>query len=273
MTFDSLIACLNALQPPAGVEEWLRPNHSSMQMTPSNDYQRAVWDVLVALGGIADTGEVTSPMAYYFIQSLIYAIQEGTLSEKTWQADVMTDTCTGTGVQLVHLLESHRLTCGENPTPLRTIQAVTAVIKARRDGGDVYLMQYDEKANQFQPIGGKRELTDASAEAALTRELCEELAIPSLTPGEDFQLRPLAKHVGVREVSASIHVITQYDHSLYHLTEVRFPIQTDQWTRWLSAPELAARRTVDGYPITPLFEDFIPGVLPTLDYSLANAVS
>ena len=60
------------------------------------------------------------------------------------------------------------------------IEAVIGIIKARRGDDDVYLMQYDEKAEQFQPIGGKREAFDVSTHAALTRELCEELALDNL---------------------------------------------------------------------------------------------
>src|SRR5438128_10325271 len=103
----------------------------------------------------------------------------------------MGEGCAGSGTRIVHLLQDSRLACSVNPTPLRTIRAVMAVIKARRGDEDVYLMQYDHKAEQFQPIGGKQEVTDASSEAALTRELCEELALANLTPGEDFRIRSL----------------------------------------------------------------------------------
>jgi 8-oxo-dGTP pyrophosphatase MutT (NUDIX family) len=170
-------------------------------------------------------------------------------------------------------MESNRLTCSPEPTPLRVIQVVTAVIKARRSDGDVYLMQYDEKAEQFQPIGGKQEAADASNQAALIRELCEELTMPSLTLGEDCRIHPIVEHAIILEVSNSLHVVTEYDHSFYHLTDVRFPIKTDDITRWVSASELVARKTRDGYAITSLFDDHLPGVLPTLGYSLTGVVS
>jgi 8-oxo-dGTP pyrophosphatase MutT (NUDIX family) len=271
MSSDALLACLGAIRPPADVEEWLRiggPRPGDAE--PSLDYQQAARDVLAAFGVLsAETGEVTSPMAYYFVQSLVHSVQDGALTSGAWQG-LMGDGCAGSGARIVHLLEENRLTCSARPTPLRTIRAVIAVIKARREGKDVYLMQYDRKAEQFQPIGGKQEASDASSEAALTRELCEELSLAELTPGKDFRIKPLVEHVRFMEVSASVHVVTEYDHGFYHLTDIRFPVQIDHDTRWISASELAAGKTGDGYAVSPLLDEYMPGVLATLPYSVPD---
>ncbi|MCC7448621.1 MAG: hypothetical protein IT324_14470 [Anaerolineae bacterium] len=273
---DSLMACLQAVRPPADVEEWLRVDTPACAgVVPSTDYRQAVHDVLAALGVVsAETGQATSPMAYYFVQSILHAIHDKAYTPANWHGLRGETDCTGSGARLVHLLEENRLGCCPNPTPLRIVQAVTAVIKGRCGDQDVYLMQYDAKAEQFQPIGGKREAFDADNVAALTREICEELFIDHLTAGRDFRVRPLLEHLRLNEVSASVHVITQYDHSFYHLTDIRFPIrmndQTD--TRWLTAAEVTARRTVDGYAVSALFDDYMPGVLATLGYSLSDPV-
>jgi hypothetical protein len=271
MTTGELIGCLQAIPVPAGVEEWLQPE----QATPiqlNDDYVRGVYDVLAALGTLsAETGALSSPMAYYFVRSLLSSARDSALTANSWQG-LPDDTCAGSGARLVRLLEENRLTCCDSPTPLRIVRAVTAVIKARRGGEDVYLMQYDTKARQFQPIGGKQELYDADSIAALTRELCEELAIDGIQVGQDFKATPLAESIRVNEVSSSLHVLTQYDHSFYHLTDVHFPLSIDSITRWLTAAEMSAGKTTDGLAITALFEDFIPGVLPTLGYSVAALV-
>jgi NUDIX domain len=273
MSTDALLACLRAIRPPANVEEWLRIGQPAPSgAAPSEDYRRAVQDMLAAFGALKrDTGDVTSPMAYYFVQSLLHSIQDGALASRTWQG-LAGERCTGTGARLVHLLEENRLWCSTEPTPLRTIRAVMAVIKARRGAEDVYLMQYDTKAEQFQPIGGKEEPGDASSEAALTRELCEELSLSDLTPGQDFRIQPLAEHVRFREVSASVHVVTEYDHGFYHLTAIRFPLNTDHQTRWITASELAAGRTTDGYAVSALMDQHIPGGLAALAYSLERDI-
>ena len=274
MTIDSLTACLRAIQPPAKIEEWVRAEGlSAPGSLPSPDYQQAVRDLLALLGVVSeDGGQIVSPTAYYFVQSLLYARRDGVLSPAVWQGKGAQD-CTSLGGDLVTLLESHRLACSPSPTPVRVVEAVMAVIKARRGNEDVYLMQYDEKAAQFQPLGGKREAFDISSEAALTRELCEELVIDSLTAGQDFKIRPLLEHLKLNEVSASVHVITQYDHSFYHLTDVRFSFAIDHITRWIGETELASRKTHDGYAITSLYDDYMPGTLKTLPYSLTGSVS
>ncbi|MEP7286483.1 MAG: hypothetical protein ABI947_12015 [Chloroflexota bacterium] len=274
MTIDQLLDCLHTVPAPDNIEEWLRSN--AFLSTPHGaieaSYQQAIYDLLTALGVLsAQTGEATSPMAYYFVQSLACTIRDNTFSADSWQG-VPEDDCRGAGARLVRLLEETRLTCTPEPTPLRIVRASTAVIKAQRGGQDVYLMQYDAKARQFQPLGGKQELTDASSEAALTRELCEELALDGLIAGRDFAIHPLALNVRVDEISASIQVVTRYYHSLYHLTDIRFPLHNDEITRWLTGAEMTAGRTIDGYAISSLFEDYIPGMLPSLDYSLKTSL-
>lgn len=269
MTTDILLTCLRSIRPPAAVEEWLLADKAAPPagLEAYGEYGRGIRDLLTGLGVLSESGEVVSPMAYYFLQSLIASLRDGAANAEAWQG-LAGQPCAGTGARLVHLLEEYRMSCSTDPSPLRKVQTVIAVIKARRGGEDVYLMQYDDKAEQFQPIGGKQEAFDADSAAALTRELCEELLIPSLRPGTDFQIRAIAEHIRFNEVSASVHVLTQYDHSFYHLTDIRFPIVTDGATRWISQVELDRGQTHDGRAITVLLNQYIPGVLPTLTYSV-----
>jgi hypothetical protein len=272
---DKLLAALRSIGAPRNVEEWFVPDTGDERdqhlVSQNNDYTQAVYDVLAALGVVSDDGEATSPMAYYFVQSLLGVVRDGALNDQAWRGPV-TEVCAGAGARLVRHLEETRLACAEEPLPLRIVRASTAVIKARRGDEDVYLMQYDEKARQFQPIGGKEELTDGSPEAAMTRELCEELALEGIEPGRDFSLTALAADVQTDEISASLHVITRYTHSFYHLTDVRFAVPLDEHTRWLTEYEMNTGFTLDGHVVSRLFEDYMPGMLPTLGYSLAGSV-
>jgi len=263
-----LLACLGAYHRPANVESWVHAEDEGT--TPPQipeAYRRAVDDLLSSLG-LVTNGEFTSPMAYYFVQSLKFALRENVLSGNAWTGPIA-DTCTGLGARLVRTLESFRVGCSENPTAQRSVQAVMGIIKARRNGQDVYLMQFDPGANQFQPLGGKRELSDASNEAALARELSEELNLEPLMDGRDFNLRPLIENVRMHSVSASLHIVTAYEHSFYHVVDIRFPLHTDENTRWITADELRARKTNDGLKISSLMDDYLPGVLPTLEHSIA----
>jgi hypothetical protein len=273
VTADKLLACLRSVVAPANVEEWLLPDVAGAPdrelLRQDSAYAQAIHDLLKGLGVVSPDGKTTSPMAYYFVQSLLSTIRDGALTEQSWQG-LPDEGCAGSGARLVHLLEETRMACAADPMPLRIVRASTAVIKARQGSDDVYLMQYDMKARQFQPIGGKQEISDGSSEAALTRELCEELALTDIQVDRDFSLNPLAVDIQVDEISASLHVMTRYTHSFYHLTDVRFPLPTDQFTRWLTGAEMTSGRTIDGYAVSTLFEEYIPGVLPTLAYSLPS---
>ncbi len=279
MAYDSLIRVLKAIQLPAGVEEWFQPDFepatatNTLPLAPNGDYERGVRDVLAALGILGEgTAVPSTPNAYYFVRSLLSTIHDSALASGSWQGGIQ-DGCAGAGARLLRVLEENRLDCCQNPTPLRIVRAVTAVIKAQRGSSDVYLMQYDSKAHQFQPLGGKQESFDADEQAALTRELCEELVIEGLQAGVDFQVHPLVQHVHFSEVSASLNVVTQYDHSFFHLTDVRFSVPNDGITRWIAADELAAGHTHDGLTVTRLFEDAMPGKLAALSYSVAGPVA
>src|SRR5438874_8113142 len=128
MAIDTLIACLQSIRPPADVEEWLRIEGKPTDVPVDETYNRAVRDLLTALGAVSEqTGEVTSPMAYYFIQSLIWSSREGALNSSSWKG-LRGEGCAGMGLQLVDLLEANRLHCGPNPTPLRVVQAVMGII-------------------------------------------------------------------------------------------------------------------------------------------------
>lgn len=266
---DPLLACLGAFRRPADVEAWVADDDEDSAEGIPGPYRRAIHDLLAAIGLIdPETGAFASPTAYYFVRSLRDTIRERALTEESWRG-AAEDACTGMGARLLRLLETHRVACVAQPAPMRTVSTVLAIIKARRGDSDVYLMQYDRGAGQFQPLGGKREESDASNEAALTRELGEELALDGLMPGRDFSIRPLAEHVRSRTVSASLNVITEYDHSFYHLTNVRFPLVPDLDTRWVTAVELARGRTEDGRAVSRLMVEALAAWLPGLEYSLA----
>src|SRR5215831_4990107 len=135
MTIEALTACLRAIQPPAKTEEWVRaegstPSENLTENQPPEEYCRAVQDVLALLGVVSEkTGQIASPTAYYFIQSLLYSRRDEVLSPAVWQGK---DGCESLGGTLVNLLEAHRLNCCPTPTPVRVVEAVMAVIKGRR---------------------------------------------------------------------------------------------------------------------------------------------
>src|SRR5258708_3273068 len=128
MTTSGLMDWLQALRIPDGVEEWLGPEEAAPSTRSSHDYRRGVNDVLAALGALsAEGGELTSPMAYYFVRSLLASLHDGTLNAASWQG--LPDAAFArTAARLVRLLEENRLAYCGNPTPLRVVRARTAII-------------------------------------------------------------------------------------------------------------------------------------------------
>ena len=69
---DTLLACLRSVAAPANVEEWLLPDVGGAAdielLQQSSGYAQGIHDLLMALGVVSQTGDATSPMAYYFVQ-------------------------------------------------------------------------------------------------------------------------------------------------------------------------------------------------------------
>jgi 8-oxo-dGTP pyrophosphatase MutT (NUDIX family) len=237
-----------------------------------SDYRNALCDLFEGLGILRqDRQTFSAPTARFFVQSLLRCLEEGVLTAEAWHG-APEEQCSGIGATLTRALERHRRECSPQPQPLRMIHTAVAVIKARRNGEDVYLMQYDALARQFQPIGGKRELSDESTAAALVRELREELAMEDLMPERDFRLYPLVEGVRETSISESTHVLSAYEHSFYQLLDVCFRLPEDDVTRWLTAHELLSGRTQDGRKVSRLLATHLAEVLPVLSYSLSAAL-
>lgn len=274
--YATLLACLAALPRPDDAEEWVEAAAPDVQTTVPPEYRRAILDLLTMLGALNTDGTAfNAPMGYYLTRSLIALAQDAADSQpalaQAWHGR-KSNLREGFGARLVNVLETFRGEGLPNPTPLRTITAVAAIIKARRGADDVFLMQHDSAAEQYQPIGGKREIFDANDEAAMIRELCEELALESVTPGRDFTLQLVGEVRGEQKVSSSLQLLTRYSHTYFHFTEVRFPLNTDEQTRWLTLTELEAGRTADGVTISTLLSALPPGTLAKLPYSTAEEV-
>jgi 8-oxo-dGTP pyrophosphatase MutT (NUDIX family) len=274
MSQTLLLACLRSYARPADAEIWIEAEPASPVHIP-DDYRRAVDDLLIGLGLInPQTRAFNSVNAYNFAQSLAYTLAESALTPGHWQGR-FSDAKQGAGIRLTSFLESHRMAQVAKPKPVRRVRAVLAIIKAQHAGQDMYLMQWDEKAGHYQPIGGKQDPEDNGDDlATLTRELCEELgfAISGLRPGRDFKADLVQQGVSDLEISHSLHVITQYHHTFFHLRDITFPLRTDKDTRWISSEEIEASQADDGRNISSLLLDRMRTFLPKLAHSIKQSV-
>lgn len=266
---EMLLHCLSAYPRPTDSETWIVGRESP---PPNLDvpagYRRALDDLLSALGVLVGPGHApASPAAYYFLQSLIHGIREGAFTGM-WRENG--DQGEPAGRAWLGLMETQRMLGAADATPMRSVRAVMGIIKTVREGRALYLMQFDPGAEQYQPIGGKVEEYDMDNVTALAREISEELHLPPLVAGQDFAVQPLKEHVRYRTISATLNVLTEYEHNFYHLHALRFVPRLDDDTLWLSAEELAAGRARDGRAISPLMLDNLAALLPSLGDSLSG---
>jgi 8-oxo-dGTP pyrophosphatase MutT (NUDIX family) len=266
---ELLLHCLSAYARPQSSESWIvAPEASPVSLDVPGDYRRALDDLLGALGVLAGPDRaLASPTAYYFLQSLIHGIREGAFT-RLWLENGQSGEPAGS--DWLGLMETQRLLNVPDAAPMRSVRAVMGVIKTVRDGRALYLMQYDRGAEQYQPIGGKVEADDADNVAALARELSEELRLPPLVAGKDFVALPLKERARYRTISATLNVLTEYEHSFYHLRDLRFAPSLDDDTTWLDAEEMAAGRANDGRAVSRLMLDNLAALLPSLGDSFGG---
>lgn len=227
-------------------------------LSTGSDYAQGALDVLALLGLVhLDDGRAgpTDPVAAMLIGSLRAHLADGLAVGLRW-GDLDGDGLRG--VDILRAIEASRVTRVPQPIPARIVQAAQAVIKSRseQDGawGDLYLMQYDLHAGRYQSIGGKREPSDGDMMDTLRREIGEELRL-GYSPGpHQCRLTPLGEGWVEQTLSATYGVLTRYTFSFYQVTDIRFPIATDDATRWLTRAEILAGRAGDGRPITPIYQ-------------------
>ncbi len=240
---EAALAALQAGQPPAG------------------DYAQGVTDLLRLLGllhGPAGSPEPSGRLAGLLIDSLAAHLADGVPVELPPLVD------------LLRAIEAARVEHMPGATPARVVQVAQAVIKQRIGGADHYLMQYDAAADWFQPLGGKRDPADPDSAAALRREIGEELGLDAPPGPDDCALTPLLLGWQTRDLSATYGVLTAYTMDFYHLTAIRFPLETDRDTRWLARAEIAAGRARDGRPISDVYLRALG--LPRLDALEESAI-
>lgn len=239
-------------------------------LSGGTDYQRGVLDVLRLLGLLA--AEENAPSGDIARQVLAYLAahaEQGTPLSFDWNS------LEGgaLGVDVLRAIEQAWAAQTGAPLPGgvagREVQVVQSVIKARRNGFEYYLMQYDADARQYQPIGGKVEPSDADAAAAMRREIAEELLLEVPIEHDDCVLTVLRSGWEAVKVSPTYGVLTRYDFSFYHVGEIRFPVNQTAFTRWLRRAEIERGRGDDSRPVSLIYAealgmDVLDGLEPSV---------
>jgi 8-oxo-dGTP pyrophosphatase MutT (NUDIX family) len=222
-------------------------------LTEKSDYDRGVLDALRLLGLVSvenGRAEPTGDVAQMVLASLAAHAEEGAAVGFDWN-DLDTEGLRG--VDLLRAIEELRAKRSAAAGSERSVRVVQAVIKGQRENLDYYLMQYDLRARQYQPIGGKIDPGDAGPEAALCREICEELELPKLPGPDDCILRLVLAGWEVDRISPTYGMLTHYAFDFYHVSEVRFPIVQTGYTRWLRRGEIERGRADDSRAVSTIY--------------------
>lgn len=227
-------------------------------LSAGSAYAQGALDLLALLGLVhLEDGRAVpvDPVAAMVIGSLRAHLADGVCIDLPW-GELDGDGLRG--VDILRAIEASRVARVPQPTPARVVQVAQAVIKSQRQEGgvseDFYLMQYDPHAGRYQPIGGKREPDDSDMMGALRREIGEELQLGCPPGPDECRLTLLGDGWVEKSLSATYGVLTQYSFSFYQVSNVSFPIVTDDATRWLTRAEVIAGRASDGRTITPIYQ-------------------
>lgn len=214
----------------------------------------SVFDAVTMISASTD-GEARvkarSQTASYFLRSLATYIRHGLPIVSNWQREgVGTESPIrplASGAQFVYFMEHKRTVELEDESPIRQEFIAKAVIKARIRGrrNPVYLVQYDNKAQQYQIIGGRKRSTDANMQTVMRREIEEELRQNHLVYPRDYELQELASDSKFSHISPTYGAYTEYRITTYQMLIRRPQLILGPHDKWVTQSELLAGATKD----------------------------
>ena len=195
----------------------------------------------------------------YFRRSIMWYLVNNKTILSNWTRkgvgrDISTVNLLDTASYLVKLLEERRLDLSridKLDSGYSRFQPVSVLLIKAVDKNISYLLhQWDERAEQFQLIGGRRRNGEAPSDTA-KRELQEEISKHDLNFSRgDYDLIPLHEApIKYFEVSRTYGALTLYE---FHLFAVKFNIEVLDLSpvdRWISIEEMKQGVTSNGHRI------------------------
>lgn len=154
-------------------------------------------------------------------------------------------------VEHLTALETYRLRLLPNAKPLRHVEAAVAVILDldRHTRERRYLLDYDQRANEWQFPGGRCEITDRSWRDTLLRELGEELVIPNIHEFLHVVYWELGTPFTEQRLSPTYGLLTETTFQLFGARLTRRLPRMPPTLRWCSEKELLDGHTSSGETI------------------------
>lgn len=213
--------------------------------------------------------KATSQTAKYTLESLASYAERDLRFVDDWKTRGIYRTDEGAfqnGATFLHALETRRLQLLDNPTPSRTEQVAQVLIKRTNPETKQpeFLMQFDDNAQQFQLIGGRRSPNDATIQDTIIREIDEEVA-NTLRFGIDYQLALLLPDMVVEPtLSRTFGALTAYHFTIYHMTDLRQPITLQPEDAWVPIEDIIHGRVHMDDDVVTATDDHIYGQMDTL---------
>jgi|GEM_PF-2184163 len=218
----------------------------------------------------------------YFRQSLLWYLKNGQEIFGDWTRpgvarDISAVSVLDTAPYFVKALEQRRLEISKRnslePGFSRTQPVSILLIRADINDEPHFLHQWDMRAEQFQPIGGRQRENQSELETAM-RELDEEIVNHQLVNGRDYVLQPINEQPVVRlDISRTYGALTLYKYWFFSVSFKMDVLKLSDQDRWLSLSEMRQGVTKKGRSIAssdriPQFESAISGGLAAVPISI-----
>ena len=151
------------------------------------------------------------------------------------------------GVDFLYQMESKRLLRHKDKKQIRTIIVSQVLIKAKVKGEKEpqFLMQFDNKAQKYQFVGGRKDPEDETAKDTMKRELSEELHLNKFILDQNYKLRSIAQDIEYFQVSPTFGALTKYNFNLYEIEFDDYDLVLEPGDRWVSIEEIRDGYTLD----------------------------
>jgi len=253
----------------------------------SEDIAKTAIDLVVSLLKLFDVLDETShgvrlagQIQNYFRNSLGWYINNNKTVASNWSRSGTAKELTISNLldqapYLLKILEQRRHTFieqGKLPAFATRDQPCSVIlIKTNILDKPHFLHQWDQKAERYQLIGGKKRETEVSEETA-RREFLEEIDGDALIEGKNFQISqciptPIVEH----EISRTYGALTRYEASVFQVLIFDAHIKMSESDRWISLDEMRSQQTLKGAPIAALgrtISTLHPNLLERLPQSL-----
>lgn len=251
---------------------------ANISLDASRGITECIVTILDAFGTLEWTGDacrMKDQVPNYFRNSLGWYLSSKQYILSNWQRtgtarDIRLGNLLDNAPHLLKAMEERRLELSKknnlSVTPVRFQPCAITLIKTITKQSHLFLHQWDDRAEQYQLIGGRQRPNELPIDTA-KRELHEELSQHDLSYGRDYSLSALNESpIEDLCVSRTYGALTAYTYFLYHVT-FRIPrLMLGGNDRWITLEEMTAGKTRDEKKIRD------PHLLNPFDISIAGGL-